>query len=125
MLRFYLLTILFAVFCERSVLGLAGPQKSHLAQYTAPRQSLHEHIYDVIGKTPIIRLQRLAPDGVNVYVKVESVNPGGSLGDRVAYGTIEWAEQQGLLEPGQVRAVLNFHAGSKRFSCCNHKLKHL
>ena len=116
MFRFYLLIILSAAFCERSVSGLAAPQKSHLAQYTAPRQSLHEHIYDVIGKTPIIRLQRLAPDGVNVYVKVESVNPGGSLGDRVAYGTIEWAEQQGLLEPGQVRATLNLMSERNHFS---------
>jgi threonine synthase len=76
--------------------------QSRLAQYTAARSSLHESIIDTIGKTPIIKLQKMAPKGVNVYVKLECENPGGSLKDRLGYGVIEWAEKHGHLKPGQV-----------------------
>jgi len=76
--------------------------KSRLATYAAARAARHESIIDTIGNTPIIRLQRMAPEGVNVYVKLESENPGGSLKDRLAYGVIEWAEKHGKLKPGQV-----------------------
>lgn len=44
----------------------------------------------------------MSPRGdVNVYVKLESENPGGSIKDRLAYGVIEWAEEHGHLKPGQ------------------------
>jgi hypothetical protein len=76
--------------------------QSRLAQYTAARSSLHESIIDTIGKTPIIKLQRMAPKDVNVYVKLECKNPGGSLKDCLAYGVVEWAEKHGHLKPGQV-----------------------
>ena len=77
--------------------------QSRLAQYVAPRgAALHESILDTIGKTPIVKLQRLSPKpDVNVYVKLESENPGGSVKDRLAYGVIEWAEHHGHLQPGQ------------------------
>ena len=77
--------------------------QSRLAQYTVARPGLHESILDTIGKTPIVRLRHLSPAGVNVYVKLESENPGGSVKDRLAYGVIEWAEKHGHLKPGQVR----------------------
>jgi hypothetical protein len=70
------------------------PISSRLALYTTDRSSLHESIIDTIGKTPIIKLQRMAPKAVNVYVKLECDNPGGSLKDRLAYGVVEWAEKQ-------------------------------
>lgn len=64
------------------------PTTSKLASYNVPRESLHDSILDCIGKTPIVKLNRMAPvNDVNVYVKLESGNPGGSLKDRLAYGT--------------------------------------
>jgi cysteine synthase A len=77
--------------------------RSRLATYTTKRTGLHNSIIDTIGKTPIIKLsEKLAPyEGVNVYVKLESENPGGSLKDRLAYGVVEWAEKHGHLQPGQ------------------------
>jgi len=63
--------------------------------------SIHESILDTIGDTPIIRLSRMAPPGVDVFVKVEAANPMGSVKDRLALGIIEAAEQSGELRPGQ------------------------
>ncbi|HTP70703.1 MAG TPA: cysteine synthase A [Burkholderiaceae bacterium] len=61
----------------------------------------YAHILDTIGNTPLVRLNKLAPPGVNVYVKVESFNPLGSVKDRMARAVIEHAERTGELEPGQ------------------------
>ena len=61
-----------------------------------------DNILQTIGDTPVVRLNKLAPDGVNVYVKVEAFNPGGSVKDRMARAIIEEAEQSGALKPGQV-----------------------
>jgi len=61
----------------------------------------YENILQTIGNTPVIRLNRMAPEGVNVYVKVEAFNPGGSVKDRMAREVIEAAERSGELEPGQ------------------------
>src|SRR5690606_40172365 len=62
-------------------------------------------IYDstlgTIGRTPVIRLNRLAPAGIDMYVKVESFNPMASVKDRLAIGIINDAEKKGLLSPGQ------------------------
>jgi cysteine synthase len=61
----------------------------------------YETVLDTIGNTPMIKLQKLAPEGVNVYCKVESFNPMGSVKDRMAQAIIENAEQTGKLRPGQ------------------------
>ncbi len=61
----------------------------------------HESILTTIGNTPVIRVNRLAPDGVNLYVKFEAFNPLGSVKDRLALGVIEAAEKSGDLKPGQ------------------------
>jgi cysteine synthase A len=58
-------------------------------------------ILDTIGNTPVIRINKLGPKGVNLYVKVESFNPMGSVKDRLALGVIEDAERRGELMPGQ------------------------
>ena len=58
-------------------------------------------ILDTIGRTPLVRLSKLAPEGVNVYVKIEAFNPMGSVKDRMARAVIERAEQTGALLPGQ------------------------
>ena len=58
-------------------------------------------IMDLIGQTPMVRLQRMVKSGMaNIYVKVESFNPGGSIKDRIAWGMIQDAEQRGALRPG-------------------------
>ena len=58
-------------------------------------------IMDLIGQTPLVRLQRMVKSGMaNIYVKVESFNPGGSVKDRIAWGMIQDAEQRGALRPG-------------------------
>jgi cysteine synthase A len=62
---------------------------------------IYSSILDTIGRTPVVRINRLAPPDVTMYVKVESFNPGGSVKDRLAIGIIEDAEQRGLLKPGQ------------------------
>src|SRR5210317_2432589 len=62
---------------------------------------LYDNILQTVGNTPIVKLNRLAPDGVNVYVKVESFNPMGSVKDRLALSVIEAAERDGTLQPGQ------------------------
>jgi cysteine synthase A len=59
------------------------------------------NILDTIGNTPVIRINKLAPDDVNLFVKMESFNPGGSIKDRLALGVIEEAEASGELKPGQ------------------------
>ncbi len=61
----------------------------------------YDNILETIGRTPLVRLNRLAPAGVNVYVKVESFNPLGSVKDRMALAVIENAERTGALRPGQ------------------------
>ncbi len=59
------------------------------------------NILETIGNTPVVKLNRLAPAGVNVYVKVEAFNPMGSVKDRMARAVIEDAERSGALKPGQ------------------------
>ena len=61
----------------------------------------YENILETIGNTPVVRLNKLAPDGINLYVKIESFNPMGSVKDRLALGIIEHAERTGELKPGQ------------------------
>lgn len=58
-------------------------------------------ILSTIGNTPVVRLRRLEPAGVELYAKLESFNPGGSVKDRLALGIIEAAERDGSLRPGQ------------------------
>ncbi len=62
---------------------------------------IYNNILDTIGRTPIVKLHRIAPSHVDLYVKVESFNPGGSVKDRLALAIILDAEQKGLLKPGQ------------------------
>jgi cysteine synthase A len=62
---------------------------------------IHDSILDTIGRTPVIRLHRIAPAHAHVYVKVESFNPGGSVKDRLALAIVLDAEARGALKPGQ------------------------
>jgi len=60
-----------------------------------------KNILETVGNTPVVRINKLAPDGVNLFVKIEAFNPLGSVKDRLALGVIEDAERKGLLKPGQ------------------------
>jgi cysteine synthase A len=62
---------------------------------------IYDSILDTVGNTPIVRLHRLAPKHVELYVKVEAFNPAGSVKDRLALAIILDAEQRGALKPGQ------------------------
>ncbi len=62
---------------------------------------IYNNILETIGDTPIVKLNRLAPKGVEVYVKVESFNPMASVKDRLAYAIIKDARDSGELKPGQ------------------------
>ena len=61
-----------------------------------------DSILDVIGGTPEVRLHRLFGDRVEVWMKLERQNPGGSIKDRIALAMIEDAERRGILHPGSV-----------------------
>src|SRR5262249_5023120 len=60
-----------------------------------------QNILETVGNTPVVRINRLAPDHVDLYVKIEAFNPLGSVKDRLALGVIEAAERAGALKPGQ------------------------
>src|ERR1700716_1848596 len=60
-----------------------------------------QNILEAVGNTPVVRINRLAPQGVNLWVKIEAFNPLGSVKDRLALGVIEEAERSGKLKPGQ------------------------
>jgi len=62
---------------------------------------IYNNILDTIGNTPVVRINNMAPDGIEMYVKVEAFNPMASVKDRLAIGVIEDAERKGLLKPGQ------------------------
>ncbi|PYN13555.1 MAG: cysteine synthase A, partial [Candidatus Rokuibacteriota bacterium] len=65
------------------------------------RPKIAGSVLDLVGNTPIVRLRRVVqPGGAAVVAKVESVNPGGSVKDRIAVAMVEDAERRGVLRPG-------------------------
>ena len=62
---------------------------------------IYDNILGTIGRTPVVRINRLAPNGTTIYVKCEFFNPLASVKDRLAVGIIEDAERRGELKPGQ------------------------
>ncbi len=68
---------------------------------TEGRGHLYSSILETVGNTPVIRINRLAPEHVQVYVKFEAFNPAGSVKDRLALNIVEAAERDGRLKPGQ------------------------
>jgi cysteine synthase A len=63
--------------------------------------SIHNNILETVGNTPVVRINKLAPAHVNMFVKLEFFNPMASVKDRLALGIIEAAERDGSLQPGQ------------------------
>src|ERR1700683_3134628 len=72
-----------------------------VADREAENMAKYASILETIGHTPVVKINKLAPAGVNLYVKVEAFNPLGSVKDRLALGVIEDAERTGALKPGQ------------------------
>ncbi|WP_353475132.1 pyridoxal-phosphate dependent enzyme [Salipiger sp. H15] len=68
---------------------------------TRGRGRLYDSIVDTVGDTPAVRINHLAPEGVEIYVKAEFFNPAASVKDRLAMSIIETAEKNGTLKPGQ------------------------
>lgn len=68
---------------------------------TEGRGQLYDSVTETIGNTPCIRINSLAPSGIDIYAKAEFFNPAGSVKDRLAISIIEEAEKSGALEPGQ------------------------
>src|SRR3954463_10435531 len=63
------------------------------------------NISDYIGRTPMVRLSRLEPEGVELYGKLEAYNPGGSVKDRIGVAMVAAAEAEGRIEPGRTTIV--------------------
>ena len=61
----------------------------------------YENILETVGNTPVVRIGKLAPPGINLFVKIEAFNPMDSVKDRLTLGVIEEAEKSGALKPGQ------------------------
>src|SRR5205085_5492990 len=74
---------------------------SQASRTTDGRGRLYDSVVDTIGNTPCIRVNRIAPKQVRMYVKAEFFNPAGSVKDRLAISIIEEAERRGDLKPGQ------------------------
>src|SRR5712672_1324936 len=95
--------------CRNSLIRLASTRSRawQLAQSFSQRRDVeggmakYQSILETIGNTPVVRINGLAPKGVNLFVKIEAFNPLGSVKDRLALGVIEAAEQSGELKPGQ------------------------
>jgi cysteine synthase A len=83
------------------------------------------NIADHVGNTPMIRLARLVPDGVDVelYGKLEAFNPGGSVKDRIGVAMLDAAERDGLIEPGRTTIVeaTSGNTGIALAFCCSAK----
>lgn len=72
-----------------------------MSRSTKGRGKLYDSIVETVGDTPVIRINNLAPEGVEMYVKAEFFNPAASVKDRLALSIIEAAEHSGALKPGQ------------------------
>jgi cysteine synthase A len=60
-----------------------------------------ENILETVGRTPVVKVSKLSPPGIELFVKLEAFNPLGSVKDRLALGVVEAAERNGELKPGQ------------------------
>ena len=93
---------------------------------TQGRGALYDSILDTIGDTPCVRVKKLVPDHVRLYVKAEFFNPAGSVKDRLAISIIEEAERSGQLKPGQtVVEATSGNTGVGLAMVCAAKVIHL
>src|SRR3972149_3670258 len=64
------------------------------------RKNISHNVLELIGNTPLVKLEKISKNGASILAKLESMNPGGSLKDRVALKIVEDAENKGVLGPG-------------------------
>ena len=76
-------------------------------------RTLHPNILATIGDTPVVRLNALAPKGVDIYAKLEAFNPMGSVKDRLALAVIEAAERDGSQGEEVQYAETGQHSGKR------------
>src|SRR5438132_1703540 len=76
----------------------------NLVGHTPREMTKFANILETVGKTPVVKINNIAPPNLNLYVKIEAFNPLGSVKDRLALGIIEDAERSGALKPGQTVA---------------------
>mmetsp|Transcript_91806 Transcript_91806/g.264146 ORF Transcript_91806/g.264146 Transcript_91806/m.264146 type:complete len:373 (-) Transcript_91806:176-1294(-) len=81
-------------------MGACGSRAGNVVDETVDRCRVFSDITKTVGQTPIVKVNRLAPEGVNLYVKLEYFNPLSSVKDRLALAIIEAAEASGELKPG-------------------------
>jgi cysteine synthase A len=86
---------------ETRAMQVPPVRESKMTRQTNGRGRLYASILDTVGDTPCVRVNRIAPPNVEVYVKFEAFNPAGSVKDRLALNIIEQAEKSGALKPGQ------------------------
>jgi len=84
-----------------STAQIPGSNNKISSIFKKDRPMIYDNILDTIGDTPIVRLNRIAPDHMEMYVKVESFNPMASVKDRLAIAIINDAEKRGTIKPGQ------------------------
>jgi cysteine synthase A len=82
-----------------SAAALGGVRGFRSASFAQSR--IYDSILDTVGNTPIVRVNNIGPEGVNLFVKCEFFNPLGSVKDRLALAVIEEGERSGKLKPGQ------------------------
>lgn len=80
--------------------SLLVPARSRFISASTARRAIYNNITETIGNTPVVKVNRLAPAGINLYVKCEFFNPLSSVKDRLALAVIEDAEKSGELKPG-------------------------
>src|SRR5437762_3466203 len=78
---------------EFFTLTLVGPTRTTMTKFA--------NILETVGKTPVVKINNIAPKNIDLYVKIEAFNPLGSVKDRLALGIIEDAEKRGTIKPGQ------------------------
>ena len=86
--------------CALALHRIGFSSRSLSTRTTKGQGKLYESIIDTIGNTPVVKINRLAPPGVNIWVKAEFYNPAASVKDRLAISIIEEAEKSGKLKPG-------------------------
>jgi len=82
---------------EKNLTNTLDFEDLKVADWFGPKGS----ILDTVGRTPVVKINHIAPTGVSVFAKLEAFNPMGSVKDRIALGIIEAAEKSGTLKPGQ------------------------
>ena len=80
--------------------------------------NIHDNVLSLIGRTPLVRLNKLA-EGIEaqVFVKLESMNPGGSVKDRIGIAMLEAAERDGKIKPGDM--IIEPTSGNTGIGVCS------